>query len=90
MLLFVSMLLGRIWPVVALRTYRDPGKIERHLETLCVRYSIEAVDAFCSRFGARCDSDDLVMDFDGGRDFDGACERFLRCCRVRRRTTGSP
>ncbi len=80
--LWTSVALGLAWPVLALATDRDPAKIERYLAALGADFSAERVRALCARFGATYAWVDLILVFDGGRDFDRACERFERCCRV--------
>lgn len=79
-----SRALGRVWPTVALRTDGDPRRIERYLAARGISYDCARVAAACRRFGASYAAADLILDFDGGRDFDRAYERFIRCCRVRR------
>ena len=79
-----SRALGRLWPTVALRTDGDPRRIERYLSARGVRFDSARVAAACRRFGASDAAADLILDVDGGRDFDRAYERFIRCCRVRR------
>lgn len=79
-----SRALGRIWPTVARRTDDDPRRIERYLAARGVRFDRPRVEAACRRFGASYAAADLILAFDGGRDFDRAYERFIRCCRVER------
>ena len=88
--IWTSALLGRIWPVVALRTDCDPAKIARYLDTCRVRFSRDRVLDFSSRFGASYLDVDRIMEFDGGRDFDRAYDRFIRCCRVETRREPAP
>ena len=80
-----SALLGLGWPVLALPTDRDPAKIERYLTALGVDFSAERVRVLCGRVGASYAWVDLILDFDGGLDFDRAYDRFERCCRVESR-----
>lgn len=53
-------------------TDRDPIKIERYLDRLGVRYTDRAVTLFCRRYGANFTDCDIVLEWDGGRDFDRA------------------
>ena len=77
-----SRALGRIWPAVTLRTDGDPRRIERYLAARGVRFDRPGVEAACRRFGASYAAADMILGFDGGRDFGRAYERFTRCCRV--------
>lgn len=78
----LSAVLAQLWPAVLLRTDGDPAKIERYLEGRRIRFSADRVRDFFLRFGASYGSVDRILDFDGGRDFDRAYDRFTRCCRV--------
>ncbi len=80
--LATSRVLGLAWPVLALATDRDPAKIERYLKTRGAAFSAGRVRTLCARFGASYAWVDLILEFDGGRDFDRAYNRFERCCRV--------
>ena len=80
--LWTSAVLGLVWPVLALATDRDPAKIERYLATRGVVFSAGRVRALCARFGASYAWADLILDHDGGLDFDRAYDRFERCCQV--------
>lgn len=73
-----------LWPTRALRTDRDPGKIARHLERLGVTHSHHSVALFCRRWGANFTDCEIVLEWDGGRDFDRALARFLGCCEIGR------
>ncbi len=80
--LATSAALGLAWPVLALATDRDAAKLERYLTALGADFSAERVGALCARFGASYAWVDLVLDYDGGLDFDRAYDRFERCCQV--------
>ena len=85
--LWTSAALGLAWPALVLATDRDSAKLERYLTGLGADFTAERVRALCKGFGASYSHVDLVLDFDGGRDFDRACDRFERCCRVEIRPT---
>ena len=82
--LATSRALGRVWPTVALRTDGDSSRIERYLAARGVSFDVSCVEAACRRFGASYATADLILDFDGGRDFNRAYKRFIRCCRIER------
>lgn len=83
--LFLSTLVGWVWPTLAMRTDRDPAKIARYLEALGASFDIAQVHAFCARFGASYKCIDRILEFDGGFEFNRAYDRFTRCCRVETR-----
>ena len=62
-----------------------PGKLERALDERGVRYTREAVAAFCRRFGANYTDLAIVLEYAPAASFDAALARFLRECRVEHR-----
>ena len=88
--LATSVALGLAWPVLALATDRDPAKIERYLAALGADFSAARVGALCQRSGASYAWVNLILDYDGGLDFDRAYDRFERCCRVEITRTPPP
>lgn len=84
----LTALLGMAWPAVLFRTDTDPSKIERYLAAIGIAFNRGTVRDFVARFGASYGWVDRILDFDGGRDFDRAYDRFTRCCRVE--TTRNP
>lgn len=67
-----------------------PGKLERALDERGVRYTREAVAAFCRRFGANYTDLAIVLEYAPAASFDAALARFLRECRVEHRERGGP
>ena len=70
------------WPALVLRTDQSQEKILRYLLRKGVSATGEAVERFCRRYGATYTDCQIVLEWDGGRDFDRALARFDACCRI--------